>query len=80
MGLGRRPDAGDEVLDLGDDRVLVAGPDEVVDAGQLDVRGAGDVRREVAAVLDRGSRVASARWMTSVGTRIAGSTRRTSLS
>ena len=30
--LGRRPDAGDERLDLGDHRVLVAGPDEVVDA------------------------------------------------
>ena len=47
-----RPDAGHEVLDLGDDRVLVAGPDEVVGAGQLDVLRARDVLGEVAPVRD----------------------------
>ena len=77
--LGRRPNAGHEVLDLGDDRVLVAGPDQVVGAGQLDVLRAGDVLGEVPSVLDAEARGAS-RWMTSVGTRIVGRTSRTSLS
>ena len=54
--LRRRPDAGDERLDLGDHRVEVAGPDEVVGAGQLDVPGVGDVLGEVAAVLDARTR------------------------
>ena len=60
MRLRRRADAGDEGLDLGDDRVLVAGPDQVVGARQLDVLGRRDVLGEVAAVVDGEARCASA--------------------
>lgn len=48
----RRPDAGSEGLDLGDDRFPVAGPDHDVDAWQLDVACTGDALGKVAAVFD----------------------------
>ena len=75
-----RSNARYEILDLCDDRVLIACPDEVVGAGQLDVLGTRNVLGEVPPVLDAEDQWPHSRWMTSVGTWIAGRTSRTSLS
>ena len=50
--LRRRPGAGDELLDLIDDRILILGPPGVIGAGKLDQPRARDVGRDVASLLD----------------------------
>jgi hypothetical protein len=51
LAIGYRPDAGHEVLDLGNDLVLITGPHQVVRARQLDVPSVRDMVGEVAPVL-----------------------------
>ena len=77
VGLRRRPGAGEELLDLVEERVLVADERQVVLARELDVAGAGDVRGQVPAALDRQRPVARP-VQASAGTRMLGSTRRVS--
>ncbi len=60
VGLQIRARAGEELLDLLDDRVLIADPGEVVLPGQLNVLRAGNALRGVAAALDTADAVARA--------------------
>ena len=71
--------AGDELLDLVEDRRAVADPVERVRAGQFDVAGARDVLGQISAVPDRNER-RSLRCSTSVGAVMCASLSRTSAS
>jgi hypothetical protein len=76
--LRRRPDAGQELLDLVDDRIGVPGVGQVVDARELHELAPGMCAARYRAW--PGSRKASSRrWRTSVGTWIAGRIGRTSI-
>ena len=60
VGLGAVPDAGQELLDLVEDRVRVVRPGQVIDAGQLDEPGSRDLLGHVAAAADRERPIAGA--------------------
>jgi hypothetical protein len=77
--VGSVPYAGQDFFDLVEHAIRVARDRHVVFAEQLDVLRAGNALGDIAAVLDPDGAV-PARWMTRVGTRIALSTCRASIS